>query len=148
MYQRILVATDGSRLSRKAVVAALALAKPLGATVVGFHARPNYLVPYYGEVGIMMPPDAEKTFDRQTIAAAEKYLGAIEQLAAKAGVPYKGVHVRSSSTSDAILAAARKDKCDLVVMASHGRRGISRLLMGSETNQVLTHSKIPVLVVR
>ncbi len=148
MYRRILVATDGSRLSRTAIAHAVALAKSTAATVVGFHARASYPLAYYGDPAIMMPLESRQVFAEQSVSAAKQYLAKIEAAARRAGVRYKGVHVASLSPSQAIINTARKEKCDLIVMASHGRKGVSRLLLGSETNQVLTHSRIPVLVTR
>src|SRR5690606_23612657 len=80
--------------------------------------------------------------------AAARYLGVIERACAKAGVPYRGVHVTDESPAEAIVEAARKNKCDLIHMASHGRRGLSGVLLGSQTQKVLAQSRIPVLVFR
>jgi len=81
------------------------------------------------------------------MVAARKYLATIEKLAKKAGVPFKAVDTVDPYPADSIVKAARKEKCELIVMASRGRRGLTRLLLGSETNHVLVHSRIPVLVV-
>lgn len=148
MYQRILIATDGSRLSRKAIAHGIALAKAVGAAVIGFHARPLPQLAYYGDSAIIIPPSTERLIEKQNVKAAEKHLAAIEAVARKAGVTYKGVHIMNVSPSEAIIRTAKKERCDLIVMASHGRKGVSRLLLGSETNQVLTHSHVPVLVTR
>jgi len=139
MYKRILIATDGSRLSRRAIKHGIALAKSVGAAVVGFHARPFYPP---------LPADTAKLSDKQSIKIAEQNLAEIETAARKAGVSYKGVQARGASPSGSIIKTAKKEKCDLIVMASHGRKGMLRLLLGSETTQVLTHSHIPVLVTR
>jgi nucleotide-binding universal stress UspA family protein len=147
MYKRILIATDGSRLSRKALAQGIALAKAHRAAVVGFHARPPFPPIYYGEP-IMISPRAEKEYDRRTVRAAERYLGEIAAAAKRAGLRFKGVHRLAFSPADGVIEAARKEKCELIVMASHGRRGISRVLLGSETNKVLVRSHIPVLVTR
>ncbi len=148
MYRRILIATDGSRLSRKAIEEGVALARSVGASVVGFHARPPVILPYYAEPAIVLPQKTEELIEKQGIAAAKRYLAKIEAIAKKAGVAFKGAEVVDASPADAIVKAAKKEKCELIVMASHGRRGISRLLLGSETNHVLTSARIPVLVVR
>jgi nucleotide-binding universal stress UspA family protein len=148
MYRRILIATDGSRLSRKAIEEGVALARSVGASVVGFHARLPLMLPYYAEPAIVLPQHTEKMLEKQGIDSAKKYLAKIEAIAQKAGVVYKSVQVVDPSPADAILKIAKKEKCELIVMASHGRRGISRLLLGSETSHVLTRSHIPVLVVR
>ena len=145
MYRRILIATDGSRLSRKAAQEGIALAHALGAGVVAVHARVPVTLPYKPLIAL-----PQKTLDRMEkpgIAAARKYLAAIEALAKKAGVRYKAVDTVDPYPADSIIKAARKENCDLIVMASRGRRGLARLLLGSETNHVLTHSHIPVLVV-
>jgi nucleotide-binding universal stress UspA family protein len=148
MYGRILIATDGSRLSRKAIEEGVALARSVGASVVGFHARPPAMLPYYTEPAIVLPQKTEELMEKQGIAAAKKYLARIEAVAKKAGVAFKGVEIVDPSPADSIVRVAKKEKCELIVMASHGRRGISRLLLGSETNHVLTRSRMPVLVVR
>jgi nucleotide-binding universal stress UspA family protein len=146
MYRRILIATDGSRLSRKAAEEGIALARSLGASVVGFHARVPVTLPYKPLIAL-----PQKTLDlmaKPGIAAARKYLATIEALAKKAGVPFKAVDAVDPYPADSIVRAARKEKCELIVMASRGRHGLARLLLGSETNHVLVHSHIPVLVVR
>jgi nucleotide-binding universal stress UspA family protein len=148
MYRKILVATDGSKLSHKAVEEAVALAHSVGASVVGFHARLPPTLPYYAEPAMVLPAKTEALLQKQSIDAAKKFLARMEAIAARAGVPFKGVHVEDVSPADAIVRTARKEKCELIVMASHGRRGIPRLLLGSETNHVLTRSRVPVLVVR
>lgn len=147
MYKRILIATDGSKLSKKAIANGIALAKAYGASVVGFHCRPPFPMVYYGEpVFVEIVP--EKDYERETTNTALRYLGEIEAAAAKAGVPYKGVHVSNTSPASALLKVAKKEKCDAIVMASHGRKGVARLVLGSETNRVLVDSHIPVLVTR
>ena len=148
MYRRILIATDGSRLSRKAAEEGIALARSLGASVVGFHARPPMMLPYYGEPAIVLPKKTEEMLEKEGFNAAQKYLAKMEAIAKKAGVEFKGVQVVDYSPADSLVRTAKKEKCELIVMASHGRRGISRLLLGSETNHVLTRSRVPVLVVR
>lgn len=145
MYRRIMIATDGSSLSRKAAEEGIALARALGAGVVGFHARVPVTLPYKPLIAL-----PQKTLDlmaKPGIAAAGKYLATIETLAKKAGVPFKAVDTVDPYPADSIVKAARNEKCELIVMASRGRRGLARLLLGSETNHVLTHSHIPVLVV-
>jgi nucleotide-binding universal stress UspA family protein len=147
MYQRILVPTDGSPLSKKAVKSAIELAAALGAEVVALNVVPRYPTSYFeGALTISVTEVArvEKQWAEQGQALAD----AVGSLATKAGVRAKAVTVRSDLVAEAILAAAKKHKCDLVVMASHGRRGIKRLLLGSETQHVLTHGNIPVLVLR
>ena len=147
MYKRILIATDGSRLSRKAIAHGTALAKALGAAVVGFHTRQPFPIMYFAEA-VMVPPATEKQFEAESAKIAKERLAEIEAAAKKAGVNYKAVQITDPSPAEAIIRAAKREKCDLVVMASHGRKGFARVLLGSETNLVLTHSTIPVLVTR
>lgn len=143
MTQRILVATDGSELSRKAASAAVELARSLRASVVGCAALPVY--PYHGVGGEVAP--AEANFQAQAAAEANRHLDEIERAAADAGVEFTRV-MREGPPDDIILQAAATEACDLIVMASHGRRGVAALLLGSETQKVLARSTLPVLVVR
>ena len=147
MYKNILVATDGSRLSAKAVAHALALAKSVGAKLTGFYASADYPMPAYAD-GVVYEPVSRKEYAAMCKKEAEKILDIIATRARAAGVTFAGVHAIASAPWEAILSAARKNKCDAIVMASHGRRGVSALLLGSETQKVLTHSKLPVIVVR
>jgi nucleotide-binding universal stress UspA family protein len=142
MTQRILIATDGSELSQRATAAALALARSLGASVVGCAALPVY--PYHG-VGEAAP--AEATFQAQAAAEANRHLDEVERQAAEAGVAFKRV-LREGHPDDIILQTADVEGCDLIVMASHGRRGVASLLLGSQTQKVLARTDRPVLVVR
>lgn len=147
MFKHILIPTDGSKLSEKAAVAGVALARALGARVTGFFAAPAATPLVYDNllpVSYLPPDEHAKLIER----AAAKYLGAIEEAARAAGVPCTCEHVTSDFPADAILEAARRHKCDLIFMASHGRRGLSALILGSETQKVLTHAKVPVLVYR
>ena len=147
MYTRILVPTDGSPLSRKAVKSAVELAASLGAEVVALNVVPRYPTSYF-EGGISVSPGEVARVEKQWAEQGQALAAEVEKAAVKAGVKAKAVTVRSDLVAEAILAVARKNKCDLVVMASHGRRGIKRLLLGSETQHVLTHGNIPVLVLR
>jgi nucleotide-binding universal stress UspA family protein len=147
MYRNILVATDGTRLSAKAVVQAVALAKALGAKLTAFYASPDYPLPVYAE-GAIVEPMSRGEYAALCKDEAARILGAVAAKAKAARVPFNGVHTVDSTPWRAILAAAGKHRCDAIVMASHGRGGISALLLGSETQKVLTHSKIPILVVR
>jgi len=142
MTQRILIATDGSELSRRAAAVAIGLAQRLQAVLVGVAALPVY--PYHG-VGEAAP--AEKSFQAQAAADANRHLDEIEREAAAAGVGFGRV-LREGHPDDIILQAAEAQQCDLIVMASHGRRGVTSLLLGSETQKVLARSSRPVLVVR
>jgi nucleotide-binding universal stress UspA family protein len=147
MYQRILVPTDGSALSQKAVRSAVALASSLGAEVVALSVVPRYPLGFF-EGGANVEPETVARIEEQWAEQGRAVADAVGKVAQKAGVKAKAVTVRSDLVAEAILAAVRKHKCDLVVMASHGRKGLKRLLLGSETQHVLTHSHIPVLVLR
>jgi nucleotide-binding universal stress UspA family protein len=147
MYKRILVATDGSTLSKKAVRNAIDLATAVGADLVALYVVPRYPVSYFeGGVTISMQ-DVERT-EKQWSEKGQAVVDAVQQAAQAEGIKAKAVVVRSDLVAESIMAAVKKHKCDLVVMASHGRKGIKRVLLGSETQHVLTHSTVPVLVLR
>jgi nucleotide-binding universal stress UspA family protein len=147
MYKRILVATDGSTLSKKAVASAIELAATCTAELVALKVVPRYPQTYF-EGSIPLSAEEISRVETQWAEAAQVQLGAVEKAAKAKGVVVKTVTAKSDVVSDAIIAAAKKHKADLIVMASHGRKGIKRLLLGSETQQVLTHSHLPVLVLR
>jgi nucleotide-binding universal stress UspA family protein len=147
MYRRILVPTDGSRLSQRAVEHAIALAKAIGASLVVLHAYPKFLGSPYGTFG----PAAEvlaEAHARQERAQAEALFAGIRRSAQTAGIKLETVVVEASDVYRQIIAVARKQRCDLICMASHGRRGLSAIVLGSETTKVLTHGNLPVLVLR
>ena len=145
MYKHILLPTDGSELSAMAVRAGVEFAKEIGARVTALHVTP----PFHPTE---MTPSAYtahvQEHDAKTKESAQRALGAVTDTARAAGVPCATVHRVSHSPYEAIIAVAAEAGCDLIFMASHGRRGVAALLLGSETNKVLTHSKIPVLVTR
>lgn len=147
MYKSILIATDGSALSDKAVDTGLALAALCGASVVAMKVVPRYPTGYSEGA---LPTDASEVqrVEKQWGDAAQAVLDGIEAKGSAQGVHVRTVLVRSELVAEGVIAAAKKHACDLIVMASHGRKGLSRLLLGSETQHVLTHSDIPVLVVR
>ncbi|MEO8487106.1 MAG: universal stress protein [Betaproteobacteria bacterium] len=147
MYKNLLVATDGSKLSGKAVAHAIGLAKRLGAKVTAFYAAPEAPLPMYSD-GVTYQPVSRKEYAEAMEKEAARILGAVAARAKAAGVACTTLHAIAASPWEAILAAAKKSRCDAIVMASHGRRGITALLLGSETQKVLAHSKIPVVVVR
>ena len=147
MYQRILVATDGSTLSKKAVNSAISLAALCGAELVAIKVVPRYPQSYF-EGSIPLSVDDVKRVEKQWAEDGQAVVDAVKKTAAAKGVTVKAVTVKSDLVSDALISAATKYKADLIVMASHGRKGIKRLLLGSETQHVLTHSHIPVLVLR
>ena len=147
MYKRILVATDGSTLSRKAVKDAIALGASLGAGLVALTVVPRYPMSYF-EGGASISPQEVGRIEKEWADRGQAIVDAVQKSAEAAGLKAKAVVARSDLVANSILAAAKKNKCDLIVMASHGRKGISRILLGSETQQVLTHGGIPVLVLR
>ena len=147
MYKHILIPTDGSRIARSAIEAGVKLAAKLGARVIGFYAAPpatplecKGLLP----VGYDEPVDRARAIEK----AAKQYLEAIEKAAEAADVPCKVAYETNDYPADAILAAAKRHKCDLIFMASHGRTGFRASMLGSQTQKVLSQSKIPVLVHR
>lgn len=147
MFKHILVPIDGSELSGEAVRKAVAFAKEAGARVTFFYAKPDYPVAFYGE-GALIDPTTPEKFAEMAENQARDILGAGERVALEAGVACGTRSDTSDSPYEAIINAAGQLGCDLIFMASHGRRGLSGLLLGSETQKVLTHSKIPVLVYR
>lgn len=147
MYKRILIATDGSTLSKKAVTHGLDLAQALGADVVVTKVVPKYTQTYFEGVMTLSAEDVKK-IEKDWVAHGQAVLDKIVQAAQSRKLNIKSAVVKSDRVAEAIIAAAKKHDCDLVVMASHGRKGISRVLLGSETNAVLTHSHVPVLVLR
>lgn len=147
MYTRILVPTDGSQLSERALREAGALARATGATLTLFYAAPAYRMPALTFEGAMVENVITPQRYRRTMRAHARRL--LDAAARKAsGTVTRRVCEFSDQPYEAIIAAARKNRCDLIVMASHGWRGLKGFLLGSETHKVLTHSRIPVLVVR
>ncbi len=147
MFKHILVPTDGSQLSSDTSRRAIAFAKETGAKVTFFFAKPDYPVAFYGE-GALIDPTTPDKFAEMAEQQAKEILAANEAAARADGVACASVSSVSDIPYEAIIAAAEQTGADLIFMASHGRRGISGLLLGSETQKVLTHSKIPVLVYR
>ena len=147
MFKHILVPTDGSPFSQDTVRRAVSFAKEAGARITAFYAKPEYPVTYYGE-GMLIDPTAPEQFAQLADEQAQKILDFVEQLCQDASVQCTKMTLISDIPYEAIIEASKKSGCDLIFMASHGRRGLSALLLGSETNKVLTHSTIPVLVYR
>ena len=147
MYQRILVATDGSDLSSTAVSSAIELAAAIGAELVALYVVPRYPVSYF-EGGITISVDDIARTEKQWSDKGQAVVDVVQQQAKARGVTAKAVVAQSDLVAESIMSAATKHGCDLVVMASHGRKGIKRVLLGSETQHVLTHSTVPVLVLR
>jgi len=147
MFKHILVPTDGSELSNETVKPAVTFAQEVGAKLTFFFAKPDYPIAFYGE-GALIDPTTPEKFAEMAEAQAQTILTGARQLATAAGVSADTISNVNDIPYAAIIEAANKAGCDLIFMASHGRRGISGLLLGSETQKVLTHSKIPVLVWR
>lgn len=147
MFKHILVPTDGSQLSQDTARRAVSFAKEAGAKVTAFFAKPEYPVAYFGEGALIDPTTPEKFAELADQQAAD-YLGAVRKMCEETGVECDTLATTSDVPYEAIIDAADKAGCDLIFMASHGRRGLSGFLLGSETNKVLTHSRIPVLVYR
>ena len=147
MFKHILVPTDGSELSLETAKRAVVFAKEANAQITAFYAKPEYPVTYYGE-GALIDPTTPEKFAELAEKQAQEFLGKVEALCKDAGVGCTSVAVTSDVPYEAIIDTAKEKGCDLIFMASHGRKGITGLLLGSETNKVLTHSTIPVLVYR
>jgi nucleotide-binding universal stress UspA family protein len=147
MYEHILVPIDGSRLSDKAIREALMLAKASNAKLLLFNVVAPYQMPVYAE-GVTLPSIPRAAAVKASARKAGRILAAAERKAQAAKVPVRKAWAISGSPRDAIVEIAERRKCDLIVMASHGRTGLSRFLLGSETQGVLSRVKVPVLVVR
>ena len=144
MFKRILVPTDGSEITLKAVETAIALAKSVGAQLYAISVKEPFP---YSAISEMQPTPPQEFFDAQE-RIANKRVQAVLELGKAAGVNCQAHTVEALHPWEAIIDHAKRTECDLLVMASHGRRGVSALLLGSETQKVLTHTNVPVLVVR
>ena len=144
MFQRILVPTDGSDITAKAVSTTISLAKALGAKVYTISVKEPFP---YSAISEMQPTPPQEFFDAQERIATKRVQTVVDSCKA-AGLTCEGHTVEALHPWEAIIDHAKRNECDLLVMASHGRRGVSALLLGSETQKVLTHSKVPVLIVR
>jgi len=147
MFRHILIPTDGSPVSAKAVKAGIAFAKSTGAKVTGYCALEPVYAQIYSE-GYMIPGKSIARTEKRARQVGERHVAVISKAAKAAGVPFQGHVTKADSPHAGIIAAATQRHCDLIFMASHGRRGIAELIMGSVTHKVLTHSRIPVLVYR
>ena len=145
MFKHILIPTDGSELSNLAVRQSIVLAKEQGAAVLGLHVIPEYANPSFDNY---IPVKSRDEYMNHSAAVAQKYLGEVEKTAKAAGVKCATQFLVSDFPHEAIAQVAQENGCDLIAMASHGRKGLKGLLLGSETQKVLTHSNIPVLVFR
>ena len=148
MYQRILVATDGSDLADKAVAHGIELAKQLKVPICVVTVTEAWSAFQLAELSRMGDTNPIARYEEMAAAAASNVLGKAEQLAKAQGVACEVLHVQDQHPAEGIIAAAKDKGCDLIVMASHGRRGLNRLLLGSQAYEVLTHSKVPALIVR
>lgn len=146
MFRNILIPTDGSERSQLAVRTGVELARVHGARVTGIHVIPDYhlLIAYEGA----FDPVTEERIEEEAKTRADTYLEHVRKVAREAGVPCVTVCETSDHPYDAILRTADTNGCDLILMTSHGRKGLAAVLLGSETRKVLTHTKVPVLVVR
>lgn len=145
MFKHLLLPTDGSEASQATLLEGVRLAKELNARITGISVVPEFHVLTFNT---MMIEDTREVFIAESRSQALKYLAVLNQAANESGVPCETEVVLGDHPYEAILRACESKGCDLIVMASHGRRGVQALLVGSETQKVLTHSKIPVLVYR
>jgi nucleotide-binding universal stress UspA family protein len=147
VFKHILLPTDGSPVSSKAVKRGIEFAKKIGARVTALHVVTTFR--FMADEGAMvLNPALRKRFEDEGNARAKEILDAVAKQARAKGVRCATVRVSGDQSFHEIVATARRSKCDLIMMASHGRRGISSILLGSVTSKVLLHSKVPVLVVR
>ena len=148
MFKHILAATDGSRLSDKALDAAIGLARDLGARLTAFHATQDYPIMPFAEYATVAGSLSPAMWKADQEKRARRILAKVEAKARRAGVTCDTTFTVAVHPYEALLQSAKKARCDLIVMASHGRRGLQGVVLGSETNKVLTHGKLPVLVYR
>ena len=147
MFKHILLPIDGSERSEFTAAKGVQMAREMGARVTALHVMPTYPLIAYVDWG-PIDPLTEERFQQESKQRAELYLKNVSDLAADAGVMCAMESRSSDHPWEAIIDVAKEKQCDLIFMASHGRRGLAGLLMGSETNKVLTHTEIPVLVWR
>ena len=145
MHRHILIPTDGSELSQNAIDYGMALAKSVNAKVTVLTVSTPFHT-FAVEPGLVT--DTPEQYEKRMATLAAKYLNVAKEAALAAGVSCKTMHVEHDQPYLAIIETAAEKSCDLIVMASHGRRGVAAIVLGSETVKVLTHSTIPVLVVR
>ena len=145
MFKHILLPTDGSPASESAVLKGIQLARSLGARVTGLHVTPHFQVLTYRPE---MLEETREEFYRDSQAAADRHLAFVRKTAAESGVPCATLRTVNDEVDQAIVEAAGAQGCDLIVMGSHGRRGLGRVLLGSQTQRVATHSSVPVLICR
>lgn len=148
MFKRILVPTDGSRLSQQSAQAAIELARQLGAEVVGFVATPEYRMRVIEDAVFAPGTLSEADFTRAVKRSTKKFLGAIENLARAAGVPFRGESLTSEQPAVAIVDVADRSASDLIFMGSHGRSSVAQVFLGGVTTRVLSLTSLPVMVFR
>lgn len=147
MFKHILIPTDGSRVAAKAIKAGVAMAKEMGARVTGYCAQEPVPVHLYGE-GYVADREMVAEFERRTHAHAQRCVDEVAAAAKARGVRFEPLVTKSNVPYRGIIEAAQRRKCDVIFIASHGYRGLTGLLLGSVTQEVLAHSRIPVLVFR
>jgi len=147
MFKHILIPTDGSDTAKKAVRSGVALAAEIGAKVTGYCAQEPVPTHIYGE-GYVADKQMVAEFEKRAGEFARKAAGEVEKAAKAAGVPCSVLVTKGAVPYRAIIDAAKEKDCDAIFMASHGHRGLAKLFLGSVTQEVLTHSKVPVLVFR
>ncbi|MEN9901855.1 MAG: hypothetical protein RL651_519 [Pseudomonadota bacterium] len=147
MFKHLLIPIDGSELSLIAVRKGAEFASEIKATITLLFVKPEYPVSYYGD-GAMIDPTTPEEFGKLTQTIADRNFKAASEICSAAGVSFTQTSETSDVPYEVIISTAEQKQCDLIFMASHGRRGITGLLLGSETQKVLTHSKTPVLVYR
>lgn len=148
MYKHIMLPVDGSELSQKAAKECTAFAKAIGARISVIHVVSHFHFAIEEGFSSTVVRKLEKEHEEESKRNAQNILGSVQKLAKTSGVECNAISVIGDSPYEEIIKSAKKQKCDLIMMASHGRRGLEGLLLGSETAKVLTHSRIPVLVVR
>ena len=147
MFKKLLVATDGSTLAKKATDAALAMARSLNAELVVLRVVEPYPLNYFEGAMTVAPADVA-AIEEKSLGKAQELVGSIKAAGEAAQVKTTGVTVKSTWIAENIIKTAKEQGCDLIVMASHGHKGLKRMLLGSQTLDVLTHSDIPVMVLR
>jgi len=145
MYAHILIATDGSELAEKAVEQGLTLAKALGSKATAINVTEPWTAAVSGEWAVAFPVEE---YEKAAAANAQKILERVNEAAQRIGIACETVHVRDQFPAEGIVEEAKARGCDLIVMSSHGRRGLAKFVLGSQATRVLTHSTIPMLICR
>jgi nucleotide-binding universal stress UspA family protein len=146
MYKNLLVPVDGSELTERAMTESIAIARALGAGITGFYAAVSSLAPGMMSEGFQYSKSLQSRQDTQATARGEELMARFAQLAAAAGVPFHGHSTLNVGVEQAILQAAEQQRCDLIVMATHNRSALGELIWGSHTKSLISHTKLPVLV--